>query len=166
MPKGWNAKYEDPEDMRRDIESYFHECDTRRTTRMTRTGLVNEPDPEAYTVAGIALACNMTKACLSNYKYIDGFREVLEWAYQRLERQWTAFTARPNNNGGAIFYLGNVFKGEYTSQMSVNVGGQAGNPVQTVTRTDKDRLAECSTEELEAIERILMEAERRGGSND
>jgi len=163
MPKGWNAKYEYPDAMKRDLEAYFTECDRRTSTHANRQGvLVTEPDPEPYTIAGMALACNMGKSSLGNYRGMDGFREVLEWAYTKMEKQWLALTARPSNNGGAIFYLGNVFKGEYTSQMAINVGGQAGNPVAVNVRDDRSRLMACTEKELDQIEAIMREAEARG----
>lgn len=168
----WGRLYTDPEELRDILAHYFADCDARTTRRTNRQGVVvNDPDPEPYTIAGMQLATGLADSSWRAYRNgtYPEMAPVIDWAMKRLIAQWTALTARPSNNGGAIFYLCNITRNmeePFQSTMSVNVGGQAGNPIQTVTRTDKDRLAECSTEELEAIERILMEAERRGGSND
>lgn len=162
MAQKWGRLYEDPEELRRVLEGYFSEADAHTQMELTRNaGLVEVPAPLPYTVADMQLATGLMNQTWHNYRTYPGFDEVLAWAYKKLEAQWGRLTARPSNNGGAIFYMANVFKGEYTSQMNVNMGGQPGNPVTTVQRTDKDRLADCTVDELEAIERILMEAEKR-----
>jgi len=156
--------YKDPQEMAEALEQYFRTCDARATRVLPRNALttVEVPDPAPYTVAGMQLAAGIhNPQTWANYKTYEGYKEVLTWAYKVVEEQWTALTARGANNGGAIFYLANVFRGEYTSQMSVNVGGQAGNPMQLSVKTERERLASCSYEELEKIEAIMLEAEKR-----
>ena len=157
-------QYKDPEEMAEALETYFRNRDNATTRVLPRNALttVEVPDPKPYTVAGMQLATGIHNSqTWANYKTYEGYKEVLSWAYKRMEEQWTALTARGANNGGAIFYLANVFKGEYTSQMSVNIGGQAGSPVQLSVKTERERLAACSYEELEKIEAIMVEAEKR-----
>ncbi len=163
MAFAWNRAYTDPEVMRDRLEAYFDDCDTRTKRVLSRNELsiVTAPDPQPYTVAGFCLALDMGKSSLSNYRNMDGFEQVLDWAYTKMEQQWTALTARGANNGGAMYYLGNVFKGEYVSQANINIGGQAGNPMQLSVKTERERLASCSYEELERIEAIMLEAEKR-----
>jgi len=167
MASKWGKIYEDPEDLRRKLESYFTERDSHRTVQTLRNGdTVEVPDPQPYTIAGMQLATGLRGTTWLDYRsgrYPD-MAAVIEWAYTKLVEQWSHLTARPNNNGGAIFYLINVTKSlpeSMQSTMAVNVGGQAGNPLQVHTRDDKARLSSCTEEELERIERILAEAESR-----
>lgn len=161
MPKKWGYKYETPEELEEVLEAYFTGADTH--TEMQPVGrpptLMRVPAPQPYTVAAMQVATGLSNSSWANYKSRPGFDEVIAAAYKRMEAQWLALTARGCNNGGVIFYLGNVFKGEYQSQVSLNVGGQPGNPMTVVQRTDKERLANCTDEQLDQIERILREAE-------
>jgi len=163
MAFAWNRAYTDPEVMRERLTAHFTDCDnrTKRVLSRNEMSIVTAPDPEPYTVAGFCLALEISKVTLLSYRDREGFKEVLDWAYTKMEQQWTALTARGSNNGGAMYYLGNIFKGEYVSQANINIGGQAGSPVQLNVKTERERLAACSYEELEKIETIMLEAEKR-----
>lgn len=166
----WGKIYEDPEDLRKALADYFTECDNHTERVLTRGGtLANAPAPQPYTIAGMQLATGLTDTTWRDYKTkYPEMAEVLRWAYKKLEAQWTALTARPNNNGGAIFYLCNISRNweePYQSTMSVNVGGQAGNPVAVNLKDDRSRLAQCTEKELDAIEAIMVEAEKRADAD-
>jgi hypothetical protein len=82
--------YENVEDMQRDIDSYFKQCDS--------TG-------RPYTVAGLALALDMTTESLMNYQKTDLFFGTVKKAKQKCETQMIERGLNGDQNATMTIFL-------------------------------------------------------------
>jgi hypothetical protein len=91
---GRPAKYTSAEDMQRDIDKYYRDCEKR-----------NVP----YTVAGLAVALDMDRASLVNYSNKEAFFDTIKKARQKIEASAAERLEKQPNCTGIIFSLKNNF---------------------------------------------------------
>lgn len=87
------VKFETPEQMQEAIDAYFDKCDR---------------DGEVYTVTGLALALDLTRAGLINYSEKDQFFNTIKRAKQKVE-QFNERRLFEGSPAGVIFNLKNNF---------------------------------------------------------
>lgn len=156
-------KIQTPEELQLRVDAYFDAQDHHETRALVGTGQFAEirtfPDPQPYTWIGLARAIGLGgRQSLINYSTRDEFAPILRQARLRIEEQWEAKLQRLGNNNGIVFALTNntVAEDRYVqkTEQDINLGGQAGNPVQLVAAT----LDKLSEHDLERIEGIMLEA--------
>lgn len=86
--------YTSVEQMEKDIEKYFAECDKKE---------------KPYTMSGLAYALDMDRKTLLNYSKNEEFFPTIKKAKQKVEQQLEENLYRLGNNSGIIFNLKNNF---------------------------------------------------------
>jgi len=86
--------YTSVEQMEKDIEKYFAECDKKE---------------KPYTMSGLAYALDMDRRTLLNYSKDEEFFPTIKKAKQKVEQQLEENLYRLGNNSGIIFNLKNNF---------------------------------------------------------
>jgi hypothetical protein len=111
MPAGRPPKYASPEDMQRDIDAYFAQC--------------NAENPPL--ISGLAYHLDMTTESLRRYRDNDQFSAVVKKARQRVEMA-VEMRLHGNSPTGAIFWLKN--NADYRDKHESEVSGPNGGPIQ------------------------------------
>ena len=93
-PGGRPAKYTSAEDMQRDIDKYYRDCEKR-----------NAP----LTMAGLAVALDMDRITLASYSNKDQFLNTIKKARQKIEASAAERLEKQPNCTGIIFSLKNNF---------------------------------------------------------
>ena len=152
-------KIKTPEELQQKVNAYFDECDRHQTRALVGTGPNAEvrtfPDPKPYTWTGLALAIGLAgRKSILNYCERDGYAPILRAARMKIEAQWEEKLQRLGNNNGVMFALTNntIAENRYVNktEQDVNLGGQAGNPVEVKHTAD-----DLTEEQLLAIQAIL-----------
>lgn len=131
-------KYTDPAKLAADIDAYFAKCDARTVKKLTKDGeLVEVPEPEVYTVAGLAVHLKMTRKCLLDYHKREKFAYIVSLAKTRIEAQVVQRSMTTQYATGCIFNLKTNFG--YVETQNINLGGQSGNPIETKQITEQDQ---------------------------
>ena len=104
-------KYKTVEELEKAVEEYFAYCDNRtKEIHSEKLGDMIVPDPEPYTMAGLAYHLGMTRQTLFNYKRRDKFGEVIERAKLRIEADLERrMSNKETFTPGLIFNLKNNF---------------------------------------------------------
>jgi hypothetical protein len=92
MPAGRPPKYHTPEDMQKDIDAYFEEC---------------EDESKHMTISGLAYALDMTTQALRGYEDKDEFLSTVKKAKQFVEMYVEQILMSGNATAGTIFWLKN-----------------------------------------------------------
>jgi hypothetical protein len=132
MPAGRPPLYKTVEDMEMLIESYFKECDsrTRSIYSVKRDEVLTIPNPEPYTMSGLAYRLGMNRQTLLNYSKKDKFIGTIKKARDRVEMD---IERRMNDKEtftpGLIFNAKNNFDWRDRQELT----GADGGPVENST---------------------------------
>lgn len=127
--RGRPRKFTDPAEFERKIEEYFESCWVDKITEHTdKDGAVtmstvryqNRP----YTVAGLALALNMTRETLCQYVKDGEFSDIVKKAKQKIEMFVEEILLEGKNAAGPIFWLKN--HASYTDKHIQEITGKDG----------------------------------------
>lgn len=86
--------YENVEDLEKDIQKYFANCDKRK---------------KPYTISGLAYFLDMDRKTLLNYSKNEKFFPTIKKAKLKIEAQLEEHLYRLGNNSGVIFNLKNNY---------------------------------------------------------
>lgn len=115
MDVGRPMKYNSVDDMQRDIDEYFAECDE---------------NGKPYTVSGLAYALGTTRRTLLDYEDKDGFSHTIKKAKAKIERfNEEMLYAKDVSTAGVIFNLKNNYgwkdkqeiEAEVNSSVNINI---------------------------------------------
>lgn len=147
--------------LQKKVDAYFIAQDNHVTTALVGTGpnamVRSFPDPQPYTWTGLARAIGLSgRQAILNYMDRDEFAPILREARMRIEEQWEAKLHRLGNNNGIMFALMNNTSpenGQWDNKVTqtVNMGGQAGNPIEI-----KHNVDDLTEDQLKAIEAVLI----------
>lgn len=150
-------KIQSAEELKNRVDAYFKECDEHMAIAYidpVSFAKTYKHEPQPYTWTGLALHIGLGgRQSLSNYKGVPEFETILKVARLKIQSQWEGKLQRLGNNSGVMFAIINnpVDEGDaYANTQVLNVGGQAGNPVEIKSIT-----GELSEEQLKAMEAIL-----------
>lgn len=104
-------KYQTVAQLQEAVDEYFTFCDNKtKEIHSEKLGDMIVPDPEPYTMSGLACALGMSRMALLNYSKRDEYSEVIEKAKSRIEAD---IERRMNNKDtftpGLIFNAKNNF---------------------------------------------------------
>lgn len=105
MKVGRPNLYTSNEQMKKDIDNYFNNCDEQQ---------------RPYTMSGLAYALHMDRRSLVNYANKDEFFLTIKNARQRVEQQLEENLYRLGNNSGIIFNLKNNFNWRDTVEVKAD----------------------------------------------
>lgn len=112
-PGGRPPIYSTPEELQEAIDRYFVLCDsrTRLATVMQGDEFIEKdvPDPEKYTVSGLALSLGFTsRQSIYDYSNREEFSYTIKRAVLRIENQREIDLLESKNPTGIIFALKNM----------------------------------------------------------
>jgi len=109
------------------IDQYFLDCDNKCnkicTTKEGKETIVMIPDPEPYTMAGLAYALGMCRQTLINYKNRDRFLDTIKRARDRVEKD-VEIKLIKHGHAGLIFNLKNNFAWKDRTETDLTTKGQ------------------------------------------
>ncbi len=111
-PGGRPLRFESPEELQTQVDIYFS------TT-------------ERITLAGLALALDISRATLYNYEEKDEFLDIIKKARERVEAKYEERLLYENNPTGVIFALKNMNWQDKTQQDLAISGGITWNEQKT-----------------------------------
>ena len=114
MAGGRPPKYKTPEDMYLVIDAYFENCDSN-----------NKP----YTIAGLALALDMSTQALRDYQEKDQFLGIIKKAKQRVENSFEE-RLTGGSAAGSIFWLKN--HAGYKDKQEIEQSGEVIHKIERV----------------------------------
>ena len=104
---GRPLKYNNVEDMQKDIDKYFAECDENK---------------KPYTVSGLAYALGTNRQTLINYEDKDGFFDTIKKAKAKIERfNEELLYNKDVSTTGVIFNLKNNYGWKDKQEIEANV---------------------------------------------
>lgn len=123
---GRPPKYTDVEVFQNKIDEYFTYCDNKtKEIYSDKLGNMIVPDPEPYTMSGLAYALDMSRKSLINYKKKTEFLPAIKKARRRVERD---IERRMNDKAlftpGLIFNAKNNFKWKDKTETDIKSGGE------------------------------------------
>src|SRR5574343_163337 len=126
MPGGRPLKFKSVEEVEAKLDAYFAACDAKTSTYVTKEGeRLQVPDPEPYTITGMALALDTDRKTLINYQERDEFFNAIRRAKQRCEHYAEKSLYKPKIATGVIFNLTN----NYGWKDAKELHGPDGNPL-------------------------------------
>ena len=89
MPGGRPRKYDNREDLQRDIDAYFAKCDNTiiKKQHVTGKGITIVETPTPYTMAGLAVALDMSRETLCAYRREQEYSDIITHARRKIEAQ-------------------------------------------------------------------------------
>ena len=123
-PGGRPPKYNNCMDFDAMCELYFESCD-------------ESGDP--YTMAGLALACDLTGEGFREYKNKPEFSAVHARARSRVEDQWTKFLFSSQSSGGAQFALKHHYGWKDRQQVDHTSSDGSMSPKRELTQDELDK---------------------------
>lgn len=128
MAGGRPLKFESVEDMQKQMDAYFLECDTA--------------DPkEPYTITGLALALDTSRQTLVNYEKRDEYFDAIKRAKLKVENSYEKHLLK-GQVAGAIFSLKNNFS--WADQQQLDVKSENKHDVTYSSADINDRIAELA----------------------
>lgn len=123
---GRPPKYTDVELFQQKVEEYFDYCDNRtKEVFSEKLGNMIMPDPEPYTMSGLAYALDMSRKSLINYKKKTQFLPTIKKARRRVEKDVERRLGDKNTfTPGLIFSLKNNFSWKDKSETDITSGGK------------------------------------------
>lgn len=94
MARGRPKIYNSVEELEKDIEEYFKDCDKKK---------------KPYTISGLAYFLDMDRKTLLNYSKNEDFFPTIKKAKLKIESQLEECLYRLGNNSGVIFNLKNNY---------------------------------------------------------
>jgi hypothetical protein len=128
---GRPLKFQSVEDMAKQIDAYFDDCDSRTKKHVTKEGTVIQiPNPRPYTITGLAIFLHTTRDVLSDYQGRDEYAEIIQAAKLRVENFVEESLWTPKISAGVIFNLKNNFG--WKDAQAHELSGPGGEPFNLV----------------------------------
>lgn len=128
MPAGRPVLYKTVEELEKVVDEYFADCDAKtKEMHSDKLGDMIVPDPEPYTMAGLAYALGMSRQSLINYGNKDEFFDTIKRARERVEKDIEIrMISKDTFTPGVIFNAKNNFgwKDESKTEIVGKDGGQ------------------------------------------
>jgi hypothetical protein len=108
---GRPLRFKSVKELQRKIDAYFDTCDSHVKKVLNKKGeLIEVPDPQPFTICGLALYLNISRVTLLNYEGRPKFLYTIKRAKLRIECQIeTRALTGEYNPAAAIFNLKNNF---------------------------------------------------------
>jgi hypothetical protein len=118
-------KYQTVKELEKAIDAYFDYCDNRtKEIHSEKLGDMIVPDPEPYTMSGLALAIGLSRQGLIDYRNRDTFLDAIKQARARVEAD---VERRMNDKNtftpGLIFNAKNNFGWKDKQEVDNNIKG-------------------------------------------
>jgi hypothetical protein len=125
-PGGRPVKYKTVNELQKIIDEYFQYCDNRtKEIHSEKLGDMIVPDPEPYTMSGLALALDLSRQGLMEYKGKPKFSDAIKKARNRVEAD---IERRMNDKNtftpGLIFNAKNNFGWKDKTETDITSGGE------------------------------------------
>jgi hypothetical protein len=125
-PGGRPVKYSELDEFQKKIDEYFDFCDARtKEIHSEKNGDLILPDPEPYTMSGLAYALNLSRQGLIDYSKKDKFFDAVKRARNRVEKD---IERRMNDKNtftpGLIFNAKNNFGWKDKTETDITTGGK------------------------------------------
>jgi len=122
---GRPPKYKTVKELQQKIDEYFDYCDNKtKEVFSEKLGNMIMPDPEPYTMSGLAYALDLSRQGLVEYREKDQFSDAIKKARDRVEKD---VDRRLNDKAlftpGLIFNLKNNFNWREKTETDVTSGG-------------------------------------------
>lgn len=86
MKAGRPPKYKSVEQLQKVIDEYFEYCDNKtKEIHSEKLGDMIVPDPQPYTMAGLAYELELSRQALMEYSHKDGYGDAIKRARNRVE---------------------------------------------------------------------------------
>jgi len=125
--------FKTPEDLSEKIEEYFTYCDAKtKEIHSEKLGDMIVPDPEPYTLSGLAVWLGVDRKTLLNYSERDEFFPTIKQARARVEADLERRLSHKDTfTTGLIFNAKNNFGwvDTPTTVQQINVGSDKGNAI-------------------------------------
>lgn len=126
-PGGRPLKFKTSEELAAAIEEYFAYCDNKtKEIHSEKLGDMIVPDPEPYTMSGLAYALDMERTTLIDYAHRDEFLLTLKKARNRVEADVERrMNSKDTFTPGLIFNLKNNFtRWKEKTETDITTGGK------------------------------------------
>lgn len=119
-------KYKTAEELQKAVDEYFDYCDNKtKEMHSEKLGDMIVPDPEPYTMAGLAYHIGLTRMGLLKYSRRERFSEVIERAKSRVEADIERrMSSKDTFTPGQIFNLKNNFGWKDRHDVDTNLKGE------------------------------------------
>lgn len=132
MPAGRPLKFKSVEELQKKIDDYFYSCDSHTSKVVNKLGqIIDYPDPEPYTLTGLAYFLDTTRDVLLDYEDRDEYSSSIKKAKVKIEAFAESQLYKLRNPAGAIFNLTNNYK-RWVNKQNTEVTGNPEAPVQSV----------------------------------
>ena len=125
-PGGRPLKFKTVKELQSKIDEYFDYCDNKtKEVESDKLGRVIMPDPEPYTMAGLAYYLDLSRQSLIDYKNRGQFFDAIKKARQKVEFDVERrMTDKNTFTPGLIFSAKNNFGWKDKHETDVTSGGK------------------------------------------
>lgn len=143
QPVGRPPLYETVEELQDKIDEYFDYCDNKtKDVHSEKLGDMIMPDPEPYTMAGLAYALGMSRQTLIDYKNKDEFIDAIKKARDRVEADVERrMNSKDTFTPGLIFNAKNNFGWRDKIEQEISNPDGSLNPYNALTADELRKLA-------------------------
>jgi hypothetical protein len=119
-------QYKTVKEMQIKIDEYFEYCDNRtREMHSEKLGDMIVPDPEPYTMSGLAWHLDLSRQALIDYEHRDLYLDAIKKARQRVEYDnERRLVDKRTFTPGIIFNLKNNFGWRDKTETDITSGGK------------------------------------------
>ena len=136
--KGGRPKlFTDPKDIEKIAIEYFKKCDERKVPTLVGSEIVNAPNPEPYTMSGLAYELKMDRDSLLNYSKDEKFFRTIKRFRDKVQSDVERRRIEGKNCTGAIFNLKNNFGWKDKTEQEINGGLSVGTYKTTAEQARK-----------------------------
>lgn len=131
MPAGRPLKYKTVEELQAAIDEYFLYCDNKtKEVHSEKLGDMVLPDPEPYTMSGLAIRLGLDRKSLLNYGERDEFFPTIKAARARVEADVERRMSNKDTfTPGLIFNAKNNFDWKDRTETDITSAGEKIEPV-------------------------------------
>lgn len=110
-PGGRPLKFKTEADLKKAIDKYFKDCDSRTVTVIKYGKKIKLPNPKPYTMTGLAMAIGIDRQTLLRWSKVDKFCRTVREARMRCQEFAESHLFTPGIAQGVIFNLKNNHPG-------------------------------------------------------
>jgi len=133
---GRPLKFKSVKELQVKIDEYFDYCDNKtKNIHSEKLGDMIVPDPEPYTMSGLAYALGMDRRTLIDYAHRDEFLPAIKEARQRVECDVERrMNGKDTFTPGLIFNAKNNFGWKDKNETDITSGGDKIEPMRIIIK--------------------------------